>query len=518
MKNSLTTAFWAASLLVISNLQAPAQLSPAGMLQAISDNTNINSAQVYDLYARLNYQPIWLINGNTVNRDDFFHLLHQAPALGLNQKDYHPDIVNQLQNNPASLGTMADSLKTEVLLTDAAVHYFTDLAYGNRKPEFGYYGLAYNPGCYTIPELIKEHLLNQSLSELPAKLASRITEIKVIEEKLTFLYSVVNSGNFQDYNISQRTLSYGRKQIMSRLFQLGVAPDTNEHIPDSIFIGYIKEFQLQCNLKADGVIGTSTINQFNIPLATRIKQLSLAVNYYRWLYCLQHSGPVIVVNIPAAILKVYSNEYLKLHMRIIVGKKSTPTPTLASTVDEVILYPYWHVPKSIAVNELLPKIRAGSNFLDKGNYQVLDQSGKVINPNTVNWQALSRADFPYIIRQGTGCDNSLGLLKINFYNPFSVYLHDTPNKNLFKQQWRYFSHGCMRMQNPAELAHLVLYKNTIAVDTLEQAGCVRNQAPVVVPADEKMPVIVWYNPVEIDETGRIIFYEDVYNKFRWQQQ
>jgi len=224
---------------------------------------------------------------------------------------------------------------------------------------------------------------------------------------------------------------------------------------------------------------------------------------------------VIVVNIPGAYLKVYRNKDVILEMRIIVGTRSTPTPTLASKVDEVILYPYWHVPYKIATKELLPAIKRNTGYINAGNYQVLNMAGKIVDPYSVNWHALSTSYFPYIIRQSTGCDNSLGLLKLNFYSPFTVYLHDTPNKNLFMLNRRYFSHGCMRMEKPADLGHLVLKNNTIAIDTLEQKGCLLNKAPITVHVDEHMPVIVWYNPAGIDSAGRVLFYEDVYGKFDW---
>jgi murein L,D-transpeptidase YcbB/YkuD len=155
-------------------------------------------------------------------------------------------------------------------------------------------------------------------------------------------------------------------------------------------------------------------------------------------------------------MKVYSQGKVNLEMRMIVGKPSTPTSTLASRVNEVILYPYWHVPYSIATKELLPIIKRNPGYIEAGNYQVLNKSGNIVDPYSINWRALSRNYFPYLIRQSTGCDNALGLLKLNFYSPFGIYLHDTPVKSLFMLNKRYFSHGCMRMEKPMELGHLVL--------------------------------------------------------------
>jgi murein L,D-transpeptidase YcbB/YkuD len=117
-----------------------------------------------------------------------------------------------------------------------------------------------------------------------------------------------------------------------------------------------------------------------------------------------------------------------------------------------------------------------------------------------------------MIRQSTGCDNALGLVKLNFYNPYSVYLHDTPNKSLFNFNKRYFSHGCMRVEKAMELAHLVLKNNSIAIDTLEAKGCLYNQSPIIVPADEIIPVFVLYNTAWVDSTGGVSFSEDIYRK------
>jgi L,D-transpeptidase YcbB len=160
-------------------------------------------------------------------------------------------------------------------------------------------------------------------------------------------------------------------------------------------------------------------------------------------------------------------------------------------------------------------LKRNPGYINTGNYQVLNHAGKIVNTYSVNWKDLSSSNFPYTLRQSTGCDNALGLLKLDFNNPFSVYMHDTNSKNLFKYNRRYFSHGCMRMEKPMALGHLILKNNHIAIDTLEQKGCLRNQSPTTVHADDPMPLIVWYNPAGTDSTGRVLFYADIYKKFNW---
>jgi L,D-transpeptidase YcbB len=190
---------------------------------------------------------------------------------------------------------------------------------------------------------------------------------------------------------------------------------------------------------------------------------------------------------------------------------------LASTVTELVLYPYWNVPDKIARKELLPLIKRTMAYLSINNFQVLSLQGRLIDPAQVNWKAMSATNFPYRLRQSTGCDNSLGLIKLNFYSPFGVYLHDTPLKILFEFNKPYLSHGCVRLQKAKELARYVAGNNTLAVDTISEENCLKNQAPVIVPASKPIPVFVLYHTVWPDSAGRVRFYEDPYGKIRPQR-
>jgi murein L,D-transpeptidase YcbB/YkuD len=149
--------------------------------------------------------------------------------------------------------------------------------------------------------------------------------------------------------------------------------------------------------------------------------------------------------------------------------------------------------------------------------QVLNKSGKRVDAGSINWNSLSPSSFPYTLRQSTGCDNSLGIVKLNFYSPYSVYLHDTPWKVLFNFNRRYYSHGCIRVERALELAHFLLKENTIAIDTLEEKGCIRNQAPVPIPVKERTPVFVLYNTAWFDSTGLVQFNDDIYGKINFDQ-
>lgn len=494
-----------------------AQPLPEKIRQALTLHDNLETTgvtrpyEVKEFYAFNYYSPAWLTSQGTLNRISLIKLLQSSGRRGLNETDYQYDFIGALPDRSLPLSSK-DSLVAELKFTDAAIHFFSDLAYGNIKPALGFDGLGYAPKCYNIARLVAEYCTGNRLDSLADSLATLLPEIKAIGEKLERMQMAINSKIYKEEKITSTVVNHLNKPLVKKLYAMGIA-DSAVKLSDKDVKENLKEAQRQLNLLADGVLRSTALAELNIPLEKRIVQLKLALNYYRWLYCLSKTEKVIVVNIPATNLKVYGPDSVVLVMKMVVGHPSTPTPTLISQISEVILYPYWMVPHSIATKELLPSIKKNPGFINANNFQVITPEGKIADPSEINWALLNASNFPYTIRQSTGCDNALGIIKLNFYNPFSVYLHDTPHKSLFSLNRRYFSHGCMRMEKPFELARLVLKNNTAAIDTLD-ASCLLNQKPIVIPADEKLKVVVWYNPAGIDTSGRVIFYEDVYKKFR----
>lgn len=497
-----------------------AQVTPEKIKQFISSDDLLKSAgvthvkELREFYAIMDFHSLWIEEPGEYNRNTLLNVLKTAARYGLKEEDYQYKLSLAFSAPSPPLKTHGDSLAAEVKFSDAAIHFFSDLVYGNTRPSLSYNGLDYTPHCYNIAQGLAESYNKNQLCLL-LKWEVPMPETRLIGKKIVQLEEILLLNTYyKEERITSPAVNRLNKPLLKKLYLLGIT-DSVELLSEKEIKEKVKEAQRQFNLMADGTLRSTILQELNVPVAVRIQQLKLAINYYRWLYCLTREQSVIVVNIPAAYLKVYTPTGIRLEMRVIVGKPSTPTPTLSSRVSEVILYPYWTVPGSIAIKELLPAIKRNPGYINANNYQVLNKQGKVVDPYKISWRSLNASNFPYTIRQSTGCDNALGLLKLNFYNPFSVYLHDTPGKSLFMLNKRYFSHGCMRMEDPMELGHLVLKNNAIAIDTLTEKGCLLHQSPVIVPAEEKMPVIVWYNPVGIDTTGRVIYYEDIYKKFDW---
>lgn len=234
-------------------------------------------------------------------------------------------------------------------------------------------------------------------------------------------------------------------------------------------------------------------------------QINRALNYYRWISHF-HFKKYIVVNIASGMLHYYEQDSMVLEMKVVTGTPSTPTPKFATYCNQVILYPYWNVPQSIALNEILPLCKKGAGVLDFMNMQVINAKGNVVDPKTLNWKAFSKKNFPYRFRQSTGCDNALGVIKLNLTSPYSVYLHDTNMKFAFASNKRYFSHGCIRIEKPVALIKYLL--QDFDEDLL--TACVRGQVPLVKPLQDPVPVFVIYATADV-QTGTLNYYDDIYH-------
>lgn len=239
----------------------------------------------------------------------------------------------------------------------------------------------------------------------------------------------------------------------------------------------------------------------------KVMQLKHSLNLYRWILHYEFRQ-CIIVNIAANMLWYYEQDQLKLLMKVVVGKPATKTPRFAAHCNQVIFYPYWHVPRSIAVKEILPACKRNPGALNRQNLQALNSRGQIVDAYKINWKSLSASNFPYTLRQPTGCDNALGVIKFNLTSPYSVYLHDTNWKGAFSNNKRFFSHGCIRIEKPVELANYLLPGQ---VDKAFLERCIKGQQSV--PKDLKVPVPVFviYMTADADSTGNgVVYYPDTY--------
>ena len=441
-------------------------------------------------------------------------LLEKSKDLGLREGDYPIDLIRSLLDSSLILQSEEDSLFAEVTITAGAVHFFRDVAYGNSPPILGYNGLGSIPDCLNIPDILTNALSENDLSEILQQLEPASAGYNSLKNQLILFNERIQNSSFLEIHVRSAKVSRTNPQLLIRLYDLGITENPDSIGSDEELVEKIKTAQRLFNLPDDGQLRPAILTAMNVPLAVRIEELKSALNTVRWLRCADQSSPAILINIPSANLLVYASDRVIIQSKVIVGKNSTRTPTLASRITDVILYPFWMVPKKIATRELLPMIKRNPGYLEDNNLQVLGPNGRVISPDTIHWQQLSAGNFPYQLRQSTGCDNSLGIVKFNFYSPFGVYLHDTPEKNLFKANKRYFSHGCIRVEKAIDLAHFILKEKSADMDKIIERGCLPDQAPVFIPITEKIPIFVLYNTAWFDSLGNLQFNGDIYQKLQ----
>jgi murein L,D-transpeptidase YcbB/YkuD len=221
----------------------------------------------------------------------------------------------------------------------------------------------------------------------------------------------------------------------------------------------------------------------------------------------------IWVNIPAYRMKVIDSGNVALESNVIVGQPKTRTPLLTSNLTNFITYPQWTVPYSIVFGEMLAKIKANPDYLRKQNLMVVDKNDSVMNVDSLNWKKFNKNYFPYQIKQRQGDDNSLGVLKFNFANKYSVYLHDTNARWLFSKENRALSHGCVRVKEFMKLADFLVRYDSIRFPPDTLRSWITRQEKHVVSGFPRVPIFIRYFTCE-GKNGGIKFYNDVYGEDR----
>ncbi|RYG32587.1 MAG: hypothetical protein EOO01_34090, partial [Chitinophagaceae bacterium] len=274
----------------------------------------------------------------------------------------------------------------------------------------------------------------------------------------------------------------------------------------------VKRFQVLHGLKADGAVGGNTLRTLNVSVDERINQVILNMERWRWVpkrLPEQH----IFVNIPEYHLYVVENNKRVLDMKVIVGKTMNSTPVFSDKLEYIVFSPFWNVTENILFDEVIPAQIRNPNFMNSQDMEVVKDLGKnkveIIPIESIDWASVSREDFKYRVRQRPGKINPLGHVKFIFPNSYDVYLHDTPNDYLFNQAERGFSHGCIRIEKPLEMAkYLLRDKPEWNESRIKQAMNAGTEQYVNLP--ENVPVYIVYFTTWVDDQGNLHFRDDLY--------
>ena len=301
--------------------------------------------------------------------------------------------------------------------------------------------------------------------------------------------------------------------LRERLTASGDMQSTGAAEP-ALFDGEVAEgvarFQWRHGLEADGIVGRRTLAAMNVSVDERIDQIRVNLERGRWV-AQDIPDEFIVVDIAGFRARLVRDGVTVWDERVQVGKPFRKTPVFRSKMSYLEMNPTWTVPPTILDKDILPKLRQDLAYLADKNMRVLDYEGNEVDPTTLDWAAYNGRNFPYLLRQGPGPENALGRIKFMFPNEHLVYLHDTPSKSLFERNQRAFSSGCIRIENPFRLAELLLgderrWGQDEILEVIESGETRRVNLP------HKVPVLLLYWTVAVDQEDRVLFKPDLYER------
>jgi len=458
---------------------------------------------------------IWLDNQQLTNQaHDALDFISGSSKHGLDPTNYHFAILDKLDPSQDSLSAQ----QFDLLLTDGLLKLIHDLTVGQLQstiadPDWFIPQASFDNIAFLQQALLSTHLKTELNSLIPTT-----SEYHKLTEVLARYQSFVGRGGWSEIPAMplispgdrHRHLSLVRKRLAFDDNVLVLSTKNNVQYYDPFLEQAVRHFQKKHGLKIDGIIGSETRKAMNISAQDRLQQIKVTLERHRWLP--NNLGKrYLIINLANYKLKAINNGSEELAMRVIVGRKSRQTPSFTSQLNHLVFNPYWNVPRKLAKLDLLPKQQQDFNYFYQHDIRVFTiENGHRVehDPYLINWQSITRSNFPYTLRQDPGDQNALGKLKFLFPNQWSIYLHDTSHRELFSETMRSISSGCIRVEDPVALANFSIAKPTSQqiitdmIDSKQNRG-LKLTAPLSIYA---VYITVW---VDGDD---VIFSPDVYQR------
>ncbi len=461
---------------------------------------------------------VWLDNGKmTAQSKEFLSLLEKSNYKGLFPQNYHVNKINELV--ASDLTNIDDLQLLDLLMTDAALSYLRDLSIG--QPEL----IVVEQKNWLLPrdkfDSVKQ--LNKALGA--SDLADQIVSIEPKHEQyhllLDSLAKVLDSETTAEV---ETTMAVGGKMSLNdrndkvqllnnRLIELGYldVAQKDQKLFDSATKKAVQAFQNEHLLEPDGVVGARTQKELNKTKQNRATQLMTNIERWRWMP--KNMGQhYLVVDIPSFEYYVMKDGVETVRAKTIVGMAQRSTPVFMAPMNHIVFAPYWNVPRSMAVRDKLPQLKRDPERLARSKIRILDREGHEIDPTMIDWSQYNSNNFPYRLRQDPGNHNALGKVKFMFPNEHAIYLHDTPQKSLFGKTERTFSSGCIRIENPVELAEYFLKDQDWKVDRVQKAYGGSKEQTVRLKEDMRFPVYTIYMTTAVDANGKTVYRSDIYER------
>lgn len=483
---------------------------------------------VKNFYEPAGYSLAWVRNGRvTPQALSVIGLLQNADSKGLHAEDYDGSrwadrLARLKQTTPPP--SEDDLARFDLALTVSLMRYISDLHIGRVNPRHFKFGLNIEHQKYNLPELLRQRIVDgQDVAAVLAEVEPQFEGYRRTVNALQSYLLLARQGDGEPLPLPAKTVKPGDPyppagQLARRLEILGdlraasmtSAPDGTASYTN-VLVSAVKHFQRRHGLEEDGRLGRKTVEAINTPLSHRVLQLQLALERWRWIPP-GFPRPPVVVNIPEFRLRAFNEQrQVALSTKVVVGKAYRhQTPVFAKEMKYVIFRPYWNVPLSIQLAELVPKIRKDRAYLAKHGFEIVNNRDQVVSTGVVSDSLLQQLRSGELgIRQRPGGENALGLVKFLFPNEYNVYLHGTPAPELFAKVRRDFSHGCIRVEDPLALAEWVLRdKPEWTADRIKAA--MDGTETVQVTLDKPIPVLIFYTTALVLADGEVEFLDDIY--------
>ncbi|MBW0178831.1 L,D-transpeptidase family protein [Sediminibacterium sp.] len=452
--------------------------------------------QFNDFYKDRNYAYAWFDSAGLAEQALNFNNLQQNYIASFSDSSIYNPVLDSLlkgMQTTAPKKKIADSqiLETELLLTGQFFQYAAKVYKGSDID-------AAELGWFIPRKKIDVHALLDStiLHKSAEAYAPQNSQYKRLQQFVQTYSRLSKETSFDSIPTLKKSLRKGDSSeiilpIKKHLELLGdLTQNDGSPFFDTALVLATKQYQQRMGLTVDGVIGNKMIAELNVPMKQRLRQILINLERLRWMPPEKDTN-YILVNIPEFMMHVYDSGRLQFNINVIVGTSANSTVIFNDRLQYIVFSPYWNVPESIVRGEILPGIKKNPNYLAKHNMEIVKQ-----------------ASVP-VIRQMPGPANSLGLVKFLFPNNYSIYFHDTPNRNLFSQSSRSFSHGCIRVGEPKKLAQYLLRSDSNwTTQKIDSAMHLKKEKWV--PLKKSIPVFIVYFTAWVNQEGQLNFRKDIY--------
>jgi L,D-transpeptidase YcbB len=468
------------------------------------------------IYENREFEPAWATLRQV---DALLEMIDESYLEGLDPGDYHAAALRAVRGSVTDLGALAPQERAafDLLLTDSIIRLGYHLRFGKVDPT------ELDPNWNSSRSLtgedpavtIQAAIDAPSLREFAARVIPRVFLYERFKAALAEYRALEANGGWPSVPPGP-TLKAGAADervpaLAARLAATGdLSAEQASQITGSVYaetlVAGVQRFQTRHGLAADGVVGAGTLAALNVPVAARIEQLRANLERARWVLY-DPESEFLVVNIAGFQLYLVRRGEVAYRTRVQVGRPYRQTPIFKAEMTYLVVNPTWTVPPTIFRDDIVPALRRDARYLATRNISLFHTvSSAPVDPATVDWSARS---LPYRLVQEPGPDNALGRIKFMFPNEHAIYLHDTPSRDLFDRDSRAFSSGCIRVENPFELAEVLLGRSASRkdLDALVASG---KTETIFLP--KPMTVLLLYWTAEVDAAGRITFFPDVYER------